>query len=86
MSQSDPLANPIEAEILIMDERYEKFHKIKRKAYDYAVLKLSLNSIIKEEFVLKCNFNYSFATYQQNLICIPGYPIDTEIKALKLKA
>ncbi len=26
----DPLTNPIEAEILIMDENYEKFDKMKR--------------------------------------------------------
>jgi hypothetical protein len=37
LSQSDPLANPIEAEILIMDENYEKFDKIKRKAYCQSV-------------------------------------------------
>jgi hypothetical protein len=58
LSQSDPLANPIESEILIMDERYESLSKLKRRAFDYAVLKLSPNSIIKEEFVLKCNFDY----------------------------
>ena len=61
LSQSDPLANPIEAEILIMDENYEKFDMIKRKACDYAVLKLAPNSIIKTEFVLKCNFDFSYA-------------------------
>jgi hypothetical protein len=37
LSQSDPLANPIEAEILIMDENYEKFDKIKRKDYCQSV-------------------------------------------------
>jgi hypothetical protein len=40
LSQSDPLANPIEAEILIMDENYENLDKRKRRSYDYAVLKL----------------------------------------------
>ncbi len=34
LSQSDPLANPIEAEILFMDKNYEKFDKIKRRSYD----------------------------------------------------
>ncbi len=86
LSQSDPLANPIEAEILIMDENYKKFDKIKRKAFDYAVLKLSPNSIIKEEFVLKCNFDFSSAKAQQNLVCIPGYPSMTEMENLKIKA
>ena len=38
--RSYPLANQIEAEILIMDENYEKFEKRKRKDFDYAVLKL----------------------------------------------
>ena len=86
LSQSDPLANPIEAEILIMDENYEKFDKIKRKAYDYAVLKLSPNSIIKEEFVPKCNFDYSVAKDQPNLVCIPGYPSMAEMENLKIIA
>ncbi len=86
LSQSDPLANPIEAEILIMDEKYEKLDKIKREAYDYAVLKLSPNSIIKEEFVLKCNFDFSSAKDQQNIICIPGYPSMTEMENLKIRA
>jgi hypothetical protein len=86
LSQSNPLANPIEAEILIMDENYEKFDKIKSKAYDYAVLKLSPNSIIKAEFVLKCNFDYSSAKDQSNLVCIPCYPSMTEMKNLKIIA
>ena len=86
LSQSDPLANPIEAEILIMDENYEKFDKIKRKAYNYAVLKLSPNSIIKKEFVLKCNFDFSYAKDQQNLVCIPGYPSMAEMESLKIRA
>ncbi len=86
LSQSDPLANPIEAELLIMDENYEKFDKIKRKAFDYAVLKLSPNSIIKAEFVLKCNFDFSAAKDQSNLVCIPSYPSMTEMENLKIIA
>ncbi len=86
LSQSDLLANPIEAEILIMDANYEKFDKIKRRSYDYAVLKLSPNSIIKEEFVLKCNFDFSSAKDQSNLVCIPGYPSMTEMENLKITA
>jgi hypothetical protein len=86
LSQSDPFANPIEAEILIMDENYEKFNKIKRRSYDYAVLKLSPNSIIKAEFVLKCNFDFSSAKDQSNLVCIPSYPSMAEMENLKIIA
>ena len=57
-----------------------------RKACDYAVLRLLPNSIIKDEFVLKCNFDYSFAKDQHNPICIPGYPNDGEIENIKIKA
>ncbi len=86
LSQLDPLANPIEAEILIMDENYENYDKIKRKAYDYAVLRLSPNSIIKAEFVLKCSFDFSSAKDQSNLVCIAGYPSMDEMENLKIRA
>jgi hypothetical protein len=50
------------------------------------VLKLSPNSIIKAEFVLKCNFDFSSAKDQSNLVCIPGYPSMTEMENLKIIA
>jgi hypothetical protein len=50
------------------------------------VLKLSPNSIIKAEFVLKCNFDFSSAKDKQNLVCIPGYPSMTEMENLKIIA
>jgi hypothetical protein len=47
---------------------------------------LSPNSIIKAEFVLKCNFDFSSAKEQSNLVCIPGYPSMAEMENLKIIA
>jgi hypothetical protein len=60
LSASEPLKNPIQAHIVIQDERYGSPSKHHRRPYDYAVLKLAPNTIIKEKHVLKCNFNYDF--------------------------
>jgi hypothetical protein len=46
---------------------------------------LSPNSIIKAEFVLKCNFNFSSAKDQPSLVCIPGYPSMTEKENLRIR-
>ena len=53
--------------------------------YDYAILELGQNELIKKKQVLTCNFEYFFQNNSDGLINIPGYPAEKNLKKIRNK-